>query len=134
MDKPPGGKNLWTLEKRYFARYTADAMSRSSSFPLFGLILLMNYYSMCRIVKRVDQFVRVHLVVVVVRPPRSVLHAFQGFSCRGTELESKWAKIPSGVDILLSHMPPYNVLDLAFDPGSTAKDNPCPVCRETHRR
>lgn len=58
----------------------------------------------------------------------------QGFSCRGTELESKWAKIPSGVDILLSHMPPYNVLDLAFDPGSTAKDNPCPVCRETHRR
>lgn len=58
----------------------------------------------------------------------------QGFSCRGVELESKWAKIPEGVDILLSHMPPYNVLDLAFDPGSTAKDNPCPVCGETHRR
>ena len=51
----------------------------------------------------------------------------QGFSCRGAELEGVWSAIPEEVDILLTHMPPYNRLDLAFDPGSTAKDNPCPV-------
>lgn len=56
-----------------------------------------------------------------------------GFSCRGVDLEGVWSAIPEEVDILLTHMPPYNRLDLAFDPGSTAKDNPCPVCGKTHR-
>lgn len=50
------------------------------------------------------------------------------------ELKGMWSKIPQGVDILMTHMPPHNVLDLAFDPGSKAKDNPCSLCHETHRR
>ncbi|CAN0555329.1 unnamed protein product [Ectocarpus sp. 8 AP-2014] len=58
----------------------------------------------------------------------------QGFSCRGAQLEGVWSAIPEGVDILLTHMPPFNRLDLAFDRGSHAKADPCPVCGETHRR
>lgn len=58
----------------------------------------------------------------------------QGFSCRGTQLEGVWSAIPEGVDILLTHMPPFNRLDLAFDRGTHAKVDPCPVCGETHRR
>lgn len=45
-----------------------------------------------------------------------------------------WSAIPEGVDILLTHMPPFNRLDLAFDRGTHAKVDPCPVCGETHRR
>ncbi|CAM9987081.1 unnamed protein product [Ectocarpus sp. 4 AP-2014] len=56
-----------------------------------------------------------------------------GFSCRGAQLEGVWSAIPEGVDILLTHMPPFNRLDLAFDRGSHAKVDPCPVCGETHR-
>ncbi|CAM9666607.1 unnamed protein product, partial [Discosporangium mesarthrocarpum] len=37
-----------------------------------------------------------------------------GFSCRGDKLKEMWAKIPAGVDILLTHMPPYKMLDLAY--------------------
>lgn len=58
----------------------------------------------------------------------------QGFSCRGAQLEGVWSQIPEGVDILLTHMPPFNRLDLAFDRGTHAKVDPCPVCGETHRR
>lgn len=57
----------------------------------------------------------------------------KGFSCRGAQLEGVWSAIPEGVDILLTHMPPFNRLDLAFDRGSHAKVDPCPVCGETHR-
>ncbi|CAM9273965.1 unnamed protein product [Chrysoparadoxa australica] len=41
-----------------------------------------------------------------------------GFSKRSTELDKIWAQIPSTVDILLTHMPPYNMLDLAYEPNS----------------
>ena len=68
------------------------------------------------------------------RVRRRRVSLLQGFSCRGTQLEGVWSAIPEGVDILLTHMPPFNRLDLAFDRGTHAKVDPCPVCGETHRR
>ncbi|CAN0472854.1 unnamed protein product [Ascophyllum nodosum] len=56
-----------------------------------------------------------------------------GFSCKGTDLEGVWSAIPEDVDVLLTHMPPYNVLDLAFDLGTTSRNDPCSVCGERHR-
>ena len=35
----------------------------------------------------------------------------KGFQIARTELAAKWTKIPSGVDILVTHMPPHGVLD-----------------------
>ncbi|CAM9996698.1 unnamed protein product, partial [Ascophyllum nodosum] len=57
----------------------------------------------------------------------------EGFSCKGTDLEGVWSAIPEDVDVLLTHMPPYNVLDLAFDLGTTSRNDPCSVCGERHR-
>lgn len=32
---------------------------------------------------------------------------------RGEKLREKWAKIPKGIDVLMTHGPPYGILDLA---------------------
>ena len=44
-----------------------------------------------------------------------------GFSCPRAEIKKKWKKIPRSSDILITHMPPFNILDLAF--SSKALDN-----------
>ncbi|CAM9138940.1 unnamed protein product [Choristocarpus tenellus] len=56
-----------------------------------------------------------------------------GFSRRGTKLKDMWAKIPVGVDILLTHMPPYKMRDLAFDPDRPIEAGPCRECGAVHR-
>lgn len=38
---------------------------------------------------------------------------------RGIEIAKQWAKIPSGVEILITHTPPVNVLDLVPDRQKT---------------
>lgn len=36
-----------------------------------------------------------------------------GFSCPRAEIYKKWKKISKNTDILITHMPPHNILDLA---------------------
>mmetsp|Transcript_20530 Transcript_20530/g.27059 ORF Transcript_20530/g.27059 Transcript_20530/m.27059 type:complete len:424 (-) Transcript_20530:80-1351(-) len=56
-----------------------------------------------------------------------------GFSCRGKHLYKHWARIPEDVDILVTHIPPEGVLDLAFD-FEADRRGPCPDCRRCHRK
>lgn len=48
-----------------------------------------------------------------------------GFSCARSEINKKWKKIPKSTDILITHMPPHNILDLAFSNKSIDSS----VCR-----
>jgi hypothetical protein len=36
------------------------------------------------------------------------------FSARRSKLGEKWAKIPNDTDILITHLPPFGVLDQAW--------------------
>lgn len=56
------------------------------------------------------------------------------FSARRSKLGEKWAKIPNDTDILITHLPPFGVLDQAWV-GSPPKDTPrevCEVCGKVH--
>lgn len=44
-----------------------------------------------------------------------------GFSCSSNEIKKHWKKIPNDTDILLTHLPPHNILDLAY--SSKNKDD-----------
>lgn len=39
-----------------------------------------------------------------------------GFSMSSKRLDDVWARIPEDTDVLLTHMPPFQVLDLAYEP------------------
>ena len=54
------------------------------------------------------------------------------FGAKPQELETKWQKIPDNVDILITHSPPFSILDLAFDKRQTSSD-PCSVCDRRHK-
>eukprot|EP00479_Gromia_sphaerica_P012204 TRINITY_DN6330_c0_g1_i1.p1 TRINITY_DN6330_c0_g1~~TRINITY_DN6330_c0_g1_i1.p1 ORF type:complete len:225 (+),score=22.03 TRINITY_DN6330_c0_g1_i1:513-1187(+) len=56
-----------------------------------------------------------------------------GFSCSWEQLGFKWRCIPFDTDILITHCPPFNILDLAFQKnihGADAKR--CNVCQDRH--
>ncbi|CAM9177498.1 unnamed protein product [Phaeothamnion confervicola] len=58
-----------------------------------------------------------------------------GFSRRAPDLDVVWARVPDGVDVLMTHMPPFNTHDLAYDPHAPPRiTDPCGVCGKTHRR
>src|SRR5690242_10982639 len=40
-----------------------------------------------------------------------------GFSASREELAKRWAKIPKGIDVLVTHMPPRGIKDLAYSAG-----------------
>lgn len=40
------------------------------------------------------------------------------FNCRGQAIESHWTKIPAEVDVLITHGPPYGVMDRLLDDGT----------------
>ncbi|CAF1490027.1 unnamed protein product [Rotaria sordida] len=44
---------------------------------------------------------------------------------------AKWSSIPSDIDILMTHMPPKFILDLAFQPRKVASTEPCSICNNT---
>jgi Icc-related predicted phosphoesterase/nicotinic acid mononucleotide adenylyltransferase len=50
-----------------------------------------------------------------------------------TVLETKWNLIPSDTDVLITHIPPYGILDLAWQP-SHISDQICSHCRKSHPR
>eukprot|EP00611_Tribonema_gayanum_P030457 TRINITY_DN848_c0_g1_i1.p1 TRINITY_DN848_c0_g1~~TRINITY_DN848_c0_g1_i1.p1 ORF type:complete len:318 (+),score=67.51 TRINITY_DN848_c0_g1_i1:155-1108(+) len=57
-----------------------------------------------------------------------------GFSDTHAGLERRvWPRIPRGLDILITHMPPWNLRDLAYDPRAV-DPAPCKVCAQVHRR
>jgi len=56
-----------------------------------------------------------------------------GFSCRGKNLHKHWELIPFDVDILVSHLPPSGVLDLAYD-FSADDRGACTQCGAVHRK
>jgi Icc-related predicted phosphoesterase len=59
-----------------------------------------------------------------------------GFSKRAMELERVWDAIPDGTDIVVTHQPPYNMHDLAYEPSNARAKvaKVCNVCGEMHRR
>jgi len=58
------------------------------------------------------------------------------FSAKEEELAHKWDKIPTDVDVLITHNPPFNLLDLAFQKRDPSKDRPikekCQHCNHKH--
>eukprot|EP00475_Leptophrys_vorax_P016218 TRINITY_DN22670_c0_g1_i1.p1 TRINITY_DN22670_c0_g1~~TRINITY_DN22670_c0_g1_i1.p1 ORF type:complete len:278 (-),score=75.43 TRINITY_DN22670_c0_g1_i1:1196-2029(-) len=46
--------------------------------------------------------------------------------------QKKWSSLPAGIDILVTHMPPYNILDLAWENNDRSDQSACPVCGEVH--
>lgn len=49
-----------------------------------------------------------------------------------TSTGNEYLKIPEDVDILMTHQPPFNILDLAWSKRYTSKDV-CQVCNESHQ-
>jgi Icc-related predicted phosphoesterase len=41
---------------------------------------------------------------------------------------SQWSSIPSHIDILMTHIPPQYILDLAYQPKSSPSNEPCSMC------
>jgi hypothetical protein len=41
---------------------------------------------------------------------------------------SKWASIPANIDILMTHIPPKFILDLAYEPRAGVSKEPCKMC------
>ena len=60
--------------------------------------------------------------------PKQIIN--MAFSASPAELQRYWALIPSDTDVLLTHNPPFNVLDLAWVPSRTTGQ--CPVCGKVH--
>jgi Icc-related predicted phosphoesterase/nicotinic acid mononucleotide adenylyltransferase len=48
-------------------------------------------------------------------------------------LETKWRLIPSNTDVLITHIPPYGILDLAWQSSHTC-DKICSQCGKSHPR
>jgi hypothetical protein len=46
--------------------------------------------------------------------------------------KTPWAALPDGIDILATHMPPFNILDLAWENNDRSDQSACPVCGEVH--
>ncbi|CAF4938570.1 unnamed protein product [Rotaria sp. Silwood1] len=44
---------------------------------------------------------------------------------------TKWSSIPSDIDILMTHIPPKFILDLAFQPKKVASTETCSICNNT---
>lgn len=42
---------------------------------------------------------------------------------RGSEIDEHWKKIPEDTNILITHGPPFDVLDVVYFPDGTPKDN-----------
>jgi hypothetical protein len=45
--------------------------------------------------------------------------------------KTRYREIPRGIDVLISHVPAFNVMDLAFTPGSSLID--CQICHQSHK-
>lgn len=54
-----------------------------------------------------------------------------GYSASKEERAVYWANIPSDTDVLLSHMPPFNLLDLASN-SRNYSDAICEICGKVH--
>jgi len=55
-----------------------------------------------------------------------------GFSASHEQLQEKWRAIPDDTDVLLTHMPPFMIMDLAWqNRNSTAEE--CKYCGKSHR-
>ena len=45
--------------------------------------------------------------------------------------QSKWKSIPSNIDILMTHIPPRYILDLAYQPQKSPSKEPCSMCNNS---
>lgn len=59
-------------------------------------------------------------------------NAGRGFARRLDDLAEIWRSIPSNVDILVTHMPPFNVLDTAWEGKGRGPSDVCSVCQRSH--
>lgn len=55
-----------------------------------------------------------------------------GFSCSRDHLPEIWRKIPSGIDILVTHLPPFNILDRAWEGPGRGPSGLCSHCNAKH--
>ena len=46
---------------------------------------------------------------------RNLFYLGNAFSLSGDAMKAQWEKIPSNIDILITHCPPYDILDLTYD-------------------
>lgn len=52
------------------------------------------------------------------------------FFCKDPKIY--WSKIPQDVDILVTHIPPHNILDLARDFNVERTNKECNICKKSH--
>ena len=55
-----------------------------------------------------------------------------GFSASRSELEEKFATIPSDTDILVTHLPPLGIRDLSWVNRQEKSNDPCSLCQKVH--
>lgn len=57
-----------------------------------------------------------------------------GFSVSWRKIDEKWTKIPLKTNILITHLPPLYVLDMAYHdkPKPGAETTVCPWCKAIH--
>jgi len=48
------------------------------------------------------------------------------------EMAQKWEQIPSSTDILVTHSPPFNIIDLAFMEVENPSNEICNTCGQAH--
>ncbi|KAF0982277.1 hypothetical protein FDP41_011207 [Naegleria fowleri] len=53
-----------------------------------------------------------------------------GFSMSHSLIDQKWKEIPEDVDILVTHLPPFGVMDLA---GGSEPQQYCDYCKKNHK-
>jgi Icc-related predicted phosphoesterase len=52
----------------------------------------------------------------------------KAYSASAAARAEKWSAIPNDTDVLITHIPPHGILDLAWDPSAPPSSGPCPVC------
>jgi nicotinic acid mononucleotide adenylyltransferase/Icc-related predicted phosphoesterase len=57
----------------------------------------------------------------------------QAWGLSSSEREKKWELIPSDTDVLITHNPPYGILDLAWE-HTLRSEGVCPQCGKIHPR
>jgi len=62
-------------------------------------------------------------------------HTRKGFTGSADHIRGMWERIPEDTDVLITHSPPHDVLDLAWDPNgwNEREHEPCRVCKRSHQ-
>jgi Icc-related predicted phosphoesterase len=67
-----------------------------------------------------DEQVEIEGIKIYGSPWSARFGEWSFMASRGKEIASKWKNIPTGMDIIITHGPPYGILDVALNTGYNA--------------